>query len=364
MNKFAFLLHPLTPHDVTRKFPWAARLPDSTIEWLLSRVPPFKVSHITGVRSRQGVEIEGWFIAVPRTARQLLAMAPEDAYRVITQAGRIAERLGAQIIGLGAFTKVVGDRGVTIARNLNVPVTTGNSYTAASAVETALLGAQRMGLDPREARVVVLGATGAIGAACCRLMAGQVGSLTLVARTEEHLLALARELREEADTPVTVSTSPQEAVPQADVVLAVSSAVDVLVHPTDLKPGAVVCDVARPRNISREVHQVRDDVLVLDGGVIRVPGPVDFGFNFGFPPGTAEACIAETMILACEGRFESFTLGRRLTVEQLREISRLAEKHGFRVDGFRRFERAISDEEVELRRQRAVAARARAAAAR
>ena len=40
-----------------------------------------------------------------------------------------AEKLGAKIVGLGAFTAVVGDAGITVARNLNIPVTTGNSYT-------------------------------------------------------------------------------------------------------------------------------------------------------------------------------------------------------------------------------------------
>jgi fatty aldehyde-generating acyl-ACP reductase len=36
---------------------------------------------------------------------------------------------------LGAFTAVVGDAGITIAKNLNIPVTTGNSYTVATAIE-------------------------------------------------------------------------------------------------------------------------------------------------------------------------------------------------------------------------------------
>src|SRR5207244_11874140 len=65
-------------------------------------------------------------------------------------------------------------------------------------------------------------------------------------------------------------------------------------EPEDLRPGAVVCDVARPRNVSRLVYERRDDVLVIDGGVIEIPGEVDFGFDFGFPPRTTEACVAET----------------------------------------------------------------------
>lgn len=272
---------------------------------------------------------------------------------MIIKAGQIAEKLGAQIFGLGAFTKVIGDKGITISRNLNIPVTTGNSYTTASAIESALFGATKMGLDPKQSRVAVIGATGAIGGACCHMLAGQIGSLDLIARTKENLVRLAAVLQSKFDTPIHISTSTQKVLPKADIVIAVSSSIDVLVSPNDLKPGAVVCDVARPRNTSSKVNEVRDDVLAIDGGVIRVPGPVDLGLNFGFPPGTAEACIAETMILTCEGRFESFTLGGYISVNQVSEIANLAKKHGFKIDGLRRFERAISDEEIKHRRKRA-----------
>ena len=91
---------------------------------------------------------------------------------------------------------------------------------------------------------------------------------------------------------------------------------------------------------------LRDDVLVIEGGIVDVPGEADFGFNFGFPPRTSYACMAETMLLALEKRFESFTLGRDLSVEQVDEITRLAEKHGFKLSGFRSFERPVTAEEI------------------
>lgn len=357
MNRFAFLLHLLTTNDLELKFPWAAKLPQPVIEGVLNRIPPLKVSHITGVRSKEGNEIEGWFILLPRTAKQLLEMPLDDAYKLIIRGGKIAEKLGAQIFGLGAFTKVIGDKGKSIARHLDIPVTTGNSYTTASAIESALLGAIEMGINPRQAEVTVIGATGAIGAACCHMLVNQVGVLNLVARTEENLKLLAQNLKSQSHTPVHINTSAQRAVGNADIIIAASSSTDTLVNPFDLKAGAVVCDVARPRNISKIVHEVRNDVLVIDGGVIRVPGCVDMGLNFGFPPGTVEACIAETMILTCEKRFENYTLGSDISLNQITEITALAKKHGFCIDGFRRFERAISYEEIAERKGHALLAR-------
>ena len=79
----------------------------------------------------------------------------------------------------------------------------------------------------------------------------------------------------------------RDALRNADVVITVTSAVDTVIEPSYLKPGAVVCDVARPRDVSRQVAQLRPDVLVIEGGVVDVPGDVEFNFNFGFPPKTA-----------------------------------------------------------------------------
>jgi predicted amino acid dehydrogenase len=59
----------------------------------------------------------------------------------------MAEKMGAQIMGLGAFTKVVGDAGVTVATPLpELPITTGNSYSASGALWAAADAMRRMGL--------------------------------------------------------------------------------------------------------------------------------------------------------------------------------------------------------------------------
>jgi fatty aldehyde-generating acyl-ACP reductase len=109
--------------------------------------------------------------------------------------------------------------------------------------------------------------------------------------------------------------------------------------------------------VSQQVAQARPDVLVIEGGVVQVPGPVNFGFDFGFPPGTSFACMAETMILALEGRHESFTLGRDLSVEQIDEIMQMGKKHGFQLAGLRSFDRALQETEIDgIRKQAAKSA--------
>lgn len=350
---FAIVVHPLRISDFARKFPLTKRFPERWVEWAGRWVPPLRVSHITGIRSTTGARAEGWFIGLPLSTKMLLTSELPFVYHRLIQSGRLAEKLGARILGLTAFTKIVGDRGVTVARNLKIPVTTGNSYTAATAVEGALRAAERMGIDPRAARAVVIGATGSIGTACSAMLTRSVAQLTVVARTRGPLEALAADLHARGSADVTVETDVKTAVREADLILTVSSATDVLIEPEDLRPGAVICDVARPRNVSQLIYDRRKDVLVIDGGVIAVPGEVDFGLDFGMPPRMCEACMAETILLALEGRYENFTLGKDIGLSKVEEIAGLARKHGFRLAGFRRFERAITDEEVERIRRAA-----------
>ncbi len=358
MHRFAFILHALDKNDVARKYPIARLMPTCLVEWILRRMKPKVVSHITGIQSPTGARTEGWFVGCPRTARQLLRDPVQQSYDIIVQTARLAEELGAEIIGLGAFTSVVGDAGETIARLVGAAITTGNSYTVYTGVTGALQAARLMGINPPEASAAVLGATGAIGRVCALLLSREVRHIALAARSLDRLQAVASEVRDLGDASVSVHRSIADALKDADIVITVTSALDQIVEPHHLKPGAVVCDVARPRDVSPKVASQRPDVLVIEGGIVEVPGQVEFNFDFGFPPRTAYACMAETMILALEGRIEDYSIGRHLTLEQVLEIAELAEKHGFKLAGFRSFEKPVTEEQIARTREAAEKARA------
>lgn len=349
MDRFAFMIHPADPKgDVARKFPLLGRyLPVSAINYFSQFFPPLNISHITGVRSAAtGKEIEGWFVACPLTPAPMLNLPLEKVYRKIIQTGRLAERLGAQIVGLGAYTSIVGDAGLTVARNLNIAVTTGNSYTVTLAVQGVLEAARRMEIPQASASAAVVGATGSLGAVCAQMLARSVAEVLLVGRRSDRLAQVRERVEAIGGAKVNVSTDIQT-IRQADLVLTVTSAIDTVIDAHHLKAGAVVCDVARPRDVSRQVVEKRDDVLVIEGGLVTVPGEVNFGFNYGLPPHLTFGCMAEAMTLTLEGRFENYTLGRDLTVEQAEEIAGMGQQHGFRLAGFRSFDRAISDEKIE-----------------
>ena len=348
MDAFAFIIHPIDPkRDVSRKFPFLGRIFNTgQINFLCTFFPPVYLSEIQGIRSAAtGKQIKGWLIACPLTAARMLELPEKIAYYKIIQTGRLAERLGAKILGLGAFTSVVGDGGITIANSLDVPVTTGDAYTVAIAVQAVREAARELGIETENATAAVVGATGAIGQVCSELLASDVAKLYLIGKTPQKLEQLRGRLRDQVRAELIVSTNVKE-IKHAQLILSVSSAAKPIIQPEYLSPGSVICDVARPRDVSAEVAVIRKDVLVIDGGVVDVPGSVEFNFDFGFPPGKAYACMAETMALALEGRFEDYTVGKDITHQQVAEITQIAQKHGFRLSGFRSFEKPVTQEQI------------------
>lgn len=342
-NTFGFVLHPLDARrDTSRKYPFLARMPAWLIEFVSIFAPPVLLSEIKGIRSSgNGSELRGWFVACPLSARMMLMLPRAIVYHKIVQSARLAETLGARIVGLGAFTSVVGDGGVSVARRVNVPVTTGNSYTVATAIHAVHLASQLAGIDLSRATVAIVGAGGSIGAVCARLLAQDSDTLLLIGRSLPSLQDAARQAVASGGRNVRVSTV-INAIKEAQVVITVTSSLSAVVDAHHLGPNAIVCDVARPRDVARRVCAKRPDVHVIEGGVVRVPGTVDFGFDFGFPPGMAYACMAETMALALAGRYESFSLGKQLELDRVKEIDQLAARHGFRLSGLRNLDRMVT----------------------
>jgi predicted amino acid dehydrogenase len=284
----------------------------------------------------------------------MLARGERSTYRRLVSAAAMAERRGSRILGLGAFTSVVGDAGITVDRETGIAITSGNSLTVAATLEAAKIAVRKMGVtDLTRGRAMIIGATGSIGSVCARLLAQAVRDVVLVSIEPDRLIELKRRIQ--AETPgarVAVATRSWELAPECDLVVTTTSAFGQRVLDISrCKPGAVICDVARPPDVSEREAELRPDVLAIESGEVLIPGDIDFGYDIGLPPKTSYACLAETALLAMEGRFESFTLGRELEMERVKEIFRLFRRHEFQIAELRSFGRYISDEEFANKRR-------------
>ena len=377
VNRFAFVIHPLSQEyfKVVKPVEMLSRVSPpllmDSLEKVMAYAPPFVYSKVEGIRSPTGVEAEGWLISVGGTPKEIMAHNPEFTYRRLLDASRMAKRLGAQIMGLGAFTKVVGDAGVTVARRATLPITTGNSYSASGALWAAHDAMLRMRLLPPpkgkqrvKFKAMVVGATGAIGAACARLLVRAAEEVTLVSPETAKLLALkASILKETPDAHVVLSAQADTHIAEMDmIVTATSGAGKKVLDIMKVKPGCVITDVARPLDLPPSEVAKRPDVLVIESGEIRLPGQPTMK-HIGLPPGVVYACLAETIVLALEGRFETYTIGRQIEWEKVREIYQLGLKHGMQLAAISGVNGVFSDADIERVRTLALAARAQAAAA-
>jgi predicted amino acid dehydrogenase len=250
---------------------------------------------------------------------------------------------------------------VTVAKRAPLPVTTGNSYSASGALWAAHDALDRLGLVERDdqgrvhGRAMVVGATGAIGSVCSRLLALASDELWLVSPETAKLLSLKEDIeRSHPRAVVKIAGSPDEHLPDMDlVVTATSGAGKRVLDIMAVKPGCVITDVARPLDLSPEDVARRPDVLVIESGEIQLPGDVSMR-DIGLPPGVVYACLAETVVLALEGRYETFTVGRNIEWEKVKEIYRLGLKHGMRLAAISGVNGVFTDDDIARVRELAL----------
>lgn len=372
-SRFAFVIHPLSQQFFAKVEPLgtitrvAPGVVNDAIEKVIAYAPPFTYSHVTGITSPTGAQAEGWLITVGGTPKELMAHSPEFTYARLLQAADLARKLGAQVMGLGAFTKVVGDAGVTVAKKASLPVTTGNSYSASGALWAAHDAVRQLGIAEVDehgrihGKAMVVGATGAIGSVCSRLLALASDEIWLVSPESAKLLALREEIeREHPRATVHVAATPDEHLGEMDVIVtATSGAGKRVLDIMAVKPGCVITDVARPLDLSEEDVARRPDVLVVESGEIELPGEVRMK-NIGLPPNVVYACMAETVVLALEGRYETFTVGRNIEWERVKEIYRLGLKHGMKLAAISGANGVFTPEQIAAVRAHALEARAAA----
>lgn len=391
-GRFAFLVHPLylknfIEFDRSLNIFSDKQLSDLVWRWN-DLVEPFYVAN-TKITSATGKQAYGEFICISRTSEEMMTLPKEQIIAELSAAVELAKDRGAKIVGLGAYTSVISKGGRDL-RNLGVAITTGNSYTVAAAVEAIAEAANRMDIPPQDTTAAVVGATGSIGRATAILLSEKVNSLVLIGNpnNEEHsrrrLTKVTAEIYQylnqkkstagggilnfvknhpripdpnadlEAylefatlvakESPVVYTVDLEKYLPQADLVVTATSQVNSLIRPEMLKWGAIVCDVARPADVSVEVQAARPDVLVIDGGIVAVPGAPDLGWDFGFEQGLAYACMSETMMLALEEQYQHYSLGVDINLETIDYLKLLAQKHGFCLAGFRSFDRPLAPE--------------------
>ena len=134
-KKIGFIIHPRNVTDVKYLFPPARLLSRQGLKAFIRMLPPYRFISLNGIKSKTGFEIDGFGIVCPLLPEQMVGSEEPFAIRKITECIKLAKRLGAEIVGLGGFTSIIGSGGEIVARDAGVAVTSGNTYTASLVIE-------------------------------------------------------------------------------------------------------------------------------------------------------------------------------------------------------------------------------------
>ncbi|MGI5912589.1 MAG: aminotransferase class III-fold pyridoxal phosphate-dependent enzyme [Syntrophomonadaceae bacterium] len=387
------------------------------LEWQKDSAGVEVVCHMPAIRSLEGKIAEGWLIGVSYSAREIMSLPRNKTQEAIAKAVDLGRELGAKIIGLGALTSVVTHGGRTV-QGRGVAITSGNSFTTLMAMEALFAGANMMHINIAKAQAAVVGASGSIGRACAfllsekssriillgnpqrinssqrrldslvtdlfayayqRMKADQLSGLSgwlkrsldiLLSRSSKKAQELGQAILKATDLtpsllsdmceylnielPVKASIQVDETLPLCDMIVAASNSPDYVIYPQHLKPGVVVCDVARPADVSPQTFEERDDVLILEGGLVKYPSDIAFGPNLGYRDGVNLACLSETVLLALEGDYNDYSIGAKLPLETITYLRDLGIKHGLGLAGLKMNNREISNREIEAIYQRSL----------
>lgn len=204
--RVGFILHPTRIDQVIRYYCPAleGRVDRKKFAMWWSRLARFlepDVIHTDYIKS-DGFVVEANFVSVPFLPRYLIDVytkagrAPnpqrhdflrlEEVRDKIQDAVTTAKELGddhipTSMVGLGAYTSIISDRGTEV-NDYEVPITTGNAYTAGLLIQGILKAAELSRITLPDAKAAVVGAAGNIGSVLAAILSGHVGSLRLIGR--------------------------------------------------------------------------------------------------------------------------------------------------------------------------------------
>ncbi len=358
VNRFAYLVYPLS-REYLKKIKAVEILSEispaslETVEKAMAYSPPFVYSKVSGIKSPTGVEAEGWLISLGETPEQMQAHSPEFTMKKILKAALKAKELGAQVMGLPMLSKSLHKASIDVGKHAALPITTGNSYTASTALWATAEAVRQMGLTTLKkrkilkAKAMVIGSTGDVGSICSHLVATAFEEVVLVSRNMAKLLTLQDIIKtEKPGVKVVVATRAERYLESMDVIVMASSNARESVDIMRVKPGCVITDITRPMIFTSKEVAKRQDVLVITGGEILLPGNNIEMKDIDLPKNIVYAGLAETIILSLEGRFEQFSQGSKTQWDKVKEIYKLGLKHGMKLASISGVDGVLSSEDI------------------
>jgi acetylornithine/succinyldiaminopimelate/putrescine aminotransferase/predicted amino acid dehydrogenase len=370
-NAAVFLCHPIDIPHVRKIVDLLEEFDDQTVTSIInemSGLQKYTPYHVSKITNSKGKQVDVVFLGIPYTSHQfyldLRNGKRSKTIKVIQDAIDFANANSAKVIGLGQYTSIITDNGLSLQSD-RAWLTTGNSYTAQSTLDALFMAAEEQNLELKNAKVGVLGASGNIISVITEALIGKVGHLSLVfngnpfknKRNREVIRKVLLRLEPQSanldllDLEVLVDFLEKDNIASlltvhptmdkldsCDVIICGANVSKPILFPSQIKKGAIIVDIAVPANASKEVIE-SDQYFYIKGGIINLPetGGQLQALNsviFPFELGESFACMAETIALAFEETLPNEFFGP-LTLEKLNHIKLIMDKNGFKVKCFK-----------------------------
>ena len=341
-----FLSHVIQAEDLKKVFHALEDVPSEVLERHLRdlfELLDFEVYFHGRLKGRNGREVDAFILSLPAPSGVIREVHRSDRSHLLCDKVQTAlqyakEDLGAGTVGLGQFTSIVTRNGLCL-ESTGLNLTTGNAYTVALMIEATLKLAGEKKIAMEGAHIGFVGAAGNIVSVAASILAAHCRKVSFFyhtpllqsrklvsviaaflremgsakpgpdcAATISHLLAgrdfggqedlLSFLCHPELQEVLTVETD-LTGLCRCDIVLTGTNATRPVIEPSYLKEGAVVVDVGVPGDVPALMREIRPDVMVIQGGIARMPQPEGRPQTIVLPSlplkeGQAFGCMSET----------------------------------------------------------------------
>jgi predicted amino acid dehydrogenase len=334
--KVAILGHLLTRKEYRYLFPYARWLPLPLIEWFISIVPDNK-KFMPVSRFSIFDKAEGYVVGIAITSHNVMNWPKEKVRKIISDACLYAQNeLKCDLVMLGALTAPATAAGLWLREQpeLKIKITTGNTYTAAIAIEGADKAMELAQLEKDKIKMAIVGAAGVIGEAVAKHYSQEGFNLILIEREVSRF----KDLESCLVKGKYVLSDKVSDIINADIIITATSHPEALIVPEYLKKNAIIIDVAEPSDVVEDIEERRPDVISIDAGRVKWEH-VDIKYNLGLPKHVGFACITEGMMQALENDYHDY-IGS-VDMEHLKRTMAWGRKWDFPLADFTCFNKLI-----------------------
>lgn len=332
--------------DVKHAFPGGDRVWLRLIQWPLSLMKPRILSKI---HEHATNKLIGATVGIGLTPMVIKQQPAETTIAKIVQAVRFAKKIGGTVIVLTGHTGsgILGPEVIKRCQSdpelCPLTITTGNGYTANAMVGSVLTTVADQHLKSDRLSLAIIGCYGSIGSAVTHSLLSTVDwhQIRLIGNKAKPTESFKNRVvaKYGLDEATVFAETDVENLHLADVIITATTNTKAFIDSHHLKEGAIICDAAVPPAIFDQTIRDRQDLCYFIGGAVKpiTPGGhgLDFGFDFGLPPGFCYACMAEGFILDWSGHHELATKTTGISLSKSTELGKLAAIYQFRSE--RRF---------------------------